>query len=71
MDADTYESTKCVLDLIRSRITTGTIIVFDEYLGNPNWVNCEFRAWQEFAGLHKITYQYLAFSPQAAALIVK
>jgi predicted O-methyltransferase YrrM len=71
MDADTYESTKQVLDLIGSRITTGTIIVFDEYLGNPNWINCEYKAWQEFVSLHKITYQYLAFSPQAAALIVK
>jgi predicted O-methyltransferase YrrM len=71
MDADTYESTKQVLELIGSRITTGTIIVFDEYLGNPNWINCEYKAWQEFVSLHKITYQYLAFSPQAAALIVK
>ena len=71
MDADTYESTKQVLDLIGSRIIAGTIIVFDEYQGNPNWINCEYKAWQEFVSLHKINYQYLAFSPQSATLIVK
>ena len=71
MDVDTYESTKGVLDLIGSRIMTGTIIVFDEYHGYPNWINCEYKAWQEFVSLHEINYQYLAFSPQSAALIVK
>lgn len=70
MDADTYESTKEVLDLVADRIKFGTIVVFDEYIGNPNWINNEYKAWKEFVAKKNINYQYIAFSPQAAVVRV-
>jgi len=68
LDADTYESTIEVLDLISDRITLGTVIVFDEYIGIPNWMNNEYRAWAEFVEKRNLKYQYIAFSPQSVAI---
>ena len=70
LDADTYVSTKEVLDLVQDRIKSGTIVVFDEYLGNPNWVNHEYKAWKEFVFKFNISYDYIAFSPQSAVIRV-
>ena len=67
-DADTYESTSYLLDTIGKKIVPGTIIIFDEYLGFPNWKNREFRAWKEFVNRNNIRYQYLSFSVQQAAI---
>ena len=67
-DADTYESTSYLLDTIGKKIVPGTIIIFDEYLGFPNWKNGEFRAWKEFVNRNNIRYQYLSFSVQQAAI---
>lgn len=61
-DADTYESTSYLLNTIGKRIIRGTIIVFDEYIGFPNWINGEFRAWKEFVSKNNVRFKYLAFS---------
>jgi hypothetical protein len=69
-DADTYEATQQLLSLLKGRIVSGTVIVFDEYLGFPNWRNCEFLAWAEFVKAAGLNYRYLAFSNSQAALQV-
>lgn len=69
-DADTYETTRFLLGLLRNRIQPGTVVIFDEYLGFPNWQNGEYRAWQEFIEDTGLTYKYLGFSPQQAAIII-
>ena len=68
LDADTYSSTEMVLRLIGDHLASGTILVFDEYLGYPGWQNGEFKAWQEFTARHGIKYEYLAFSNRQAAV---
>ena len=70
LDADTYESTYLVLNLLKNRIKSGTIIVFDEYIGIPNWKNGEHKAWTEFMQETNKAYEYLAFSDQAAVVKV-
>lgn len=62
VDCDLYSSTKTIFDHLRERITRGTVIVFDEYLGNPNWREDEFKAFQEAVKSNCWTYEYLAFS---------
>jgi len=59
MDADTYESTKYVLDLISDRFRVGTVVQFDEYLGYPAWRTGEFLAWQNLCKERGIQYKYL------------
>jgi len=70
LDVDTYESTYLVLNLLKNRILKGTIIVFDEYLGIPNWRNGEHKAWTQFTQETQNSYEYLAFSDQAAVVRV-
>jgi hypothetical protein len=67
-DADTYESTKLALDAFSSRIVVGSVLVFDEFYGYPNWRNGEFKAFSEFVGSRKLNFRYIAFSRQQAAV---
>jgi hypothetical protein len=69
-DADTYESTKLALDAFSSRIVAGSVLVFDEFHGYPNWRNGEFKAWSEFVESRKLNFRYIAFSRQQAALVI-
>ena len=59
-----------MLKLIGPRLASGTVIVFDEYLGFPNWQDGEHLAWQTCVRDLGIRYQYLAFSPFQAAVQV-
>jgi hypothetical protein len=71
IDCDTYQSTKIVLDLLNKRIHSGTIIIFDEYVGNQAWREDEFKAFQEAVNKNKWNYQYLACSFFTKQVIVK
>jgi predicted O-methyltransferase YrrM len=71
IDCDTYQSTKIVLDLLSQRIQPGSIIIFDEYVGNQFWKQDEFKAFQEAVNKNKWNYQYLACSFFTKQVIVK
>lgn len=62
IDCDIYSSTKTVLDLLVPRIVPGTVIVFDEYIGNEHWREDEFKAFQEAVAKNGWSYEYLCFS---------
>lgn len=70
-DADTYFATKIALDSIKNLLVKGSILIFDEYHGHPNWENGEFKAWKEFVGDFGIEYEYLGFSLQQSAILIK
>jgi Flp pilus assembly protein TadD len=62
VDCDIYSSTKTVLDALAPRIVSGTVIVFDEYIGNEHWREDEFKAFQEAVARYGWKYEYLCFS---------
>lgn len=62
VDCDIYSSTKTVLDALAPRIVTGSVIVFDEYIGNEHWREDEFKAFQEAVARYGWKYEYLCFS---------
>lgn len=62
IDCDIYSSTKTVLDCLARRIVPGTVIVFDEYIGNAHWREDEFKAFQEAVAKYGWSYEYLCFS---------
>ena len=62
IDCDIYSSTKTVLHLLASRIIAGTVIIFDEYIGNQHWREDEFKAFQEAVKSYGWSYEYIAFS---------
>lgn len=62
IDCDLYSSTRDVLQLLKDRLQTGTIIEFDEYFNYPNWQQHEYKAWQEFVTDNNIQYRYIAMT---------
>lgn len=68
VDCDLYSSTKIILDLLGARFRVGTVIVFDEYFGYPNWQRHEFKAFKEFVEANNIQYEYVAYSRFQAAV---
>jgi tetratricopeptide (TPR) repeat protein len=62
VDCDIYSSTKTVLDALAPRIVPGSVIVFDEYIGNEHWREDEFKAFQEAVTRYGWKYEYLCFS---------
>jgi Tfp pilus assembly protein PilF len=62
IDCDIYSSTKTVLDLLAPRIQPGSVLVFDEYIGNQHWREDEFKAFQETVARYGWRYEYLCFS---------
>lgn len=62
IDCDIYSSTKTVLDLLAPRIVPGSVIVFDEYIGNEHWREDEFKAFQEAVEKYGWSYEYICFS---------
>jgi len=72
VDCDLYSSTKSALEQLAPRIHRGTVVVFDDYLCNPQWRQDEHRAWDEAARSHGWRYRYAGFgffSRQAVIVI--
>jgi len=73
IDCDLYSSTKTILDLLAPKIVSGTVIVFDEFIGYKSWDRDEFKAFKEAAQLYGWKYELLTFSfvTKQVALIIK
>ena len=61
-DADLYSSTICALNYASPVIDQQTILIFDEFLINPNWENDEYKALEEFCVENNYKYEVLAIS---------
>lgn len=61
-DSDTYDSTKEILDILTGagRIVSGTIIIFDDFYGYPNYKLHEYKAFNEFVKKHDVTFEWVA-----------
>jgi predicted O-methyltransferase YrrM len=71
IDCDIYSSTKTVLNLLSPRIKKGTIIVFDEYIGNLHWEEDEHKAFMESVTQYQWKYEYLFYSPYTKQVVVQ
>jgi hypothetical protein len=60
IDCDIYSSTRCVLWALNDRIQSGTILVFDELIGNRTWMHDEFKALTEWASAFSRQFQVIA-----------
>ena len=70
LDADTYESTRYVLEQIADRLAVGTVLQFDEYLGYPGWQAGEYLAFANLCKERGIRYKYLGVGWMSVALQV-
>ena len=71
IDCDIYSSTKTVLDLLSPHIKKGTIIIFDEYIGNLHWEEDEHRAFMESIDTYQWNYEYLFYSAYSKQVVVR
>jgi predicted O-methyltransferase YrrM len=62
IDCDIYSSTVTILENLAPLIVVGSVIVFDEYIGNEKWREDEYKAFQESVMKHSWAYEYIAFS---------
>ena len=67
LDSDTYTPTAFVLNSLVDNLRSGSIVIFDEFFGYPNWENFEFKAWNEFNSTYKISAKCIAFSKNQVA----
>ncbi len=65
IDSDLYVSCKTIFDKCDSQIMTGTIILFDELWGYPNWADGEYKALMEW---HR-AWKYLARDTKGRTVI--
>lgn len=70
IDCDLYSSTKIVFDILGDRISSGTVIQFDEYFNYPGWRNHEYKAFQEFVDNRGVKYEYLGYCASGFAVAV-
>jgi len=71
VDCDLYSSTKDIFEAAADRVQPGTVIVFDEYVMNPNWRRDEYRAFQEAVAEHGWSYRYLGISLVSQQAVVQ
>lgn len=71
IDCDIYSSTKTVFDHLADRISSGCVIVFDEYFNYPNWQQHEYKAFQEFVAQRGIEYEYIGFAAKNGHVAVR
>jgi len=72
IDCDLYSSTKTVLDLFEAQIGAGTVMVFDEFIGNLSWQEDEFKAFHDAARQYGWQFEVICFcfiTKQVAILI--
>ena len=66
MDMDTYASTKYALNKIKPFLQKGSVILFDEFYGYPNWQLQEYKAFTEI--FDEKEYKYIAFCASEVAI---
>lgn len=60
IDTDTYTPAKVALEQLKPYLRKGSIILFDELCGYPNWRNHEYKALTEV--LEESEYEFLGFA---------
>ncbi len=70
IDTDTYTPAKFVLESLKDRLVPGSIILFDDFYGYPNWQNGEYLAFSEVLSDLKVEFIALG-SEQVAVKIIE
>ncbi|HLO75411.1 MAG TPA: class I SAM-dependent methyltransferase [Magnetospirillum sp.] len=63
IDSDIYASARFVLTSLADRIRPGTVLVFDEFIGNRTWAEDEFKAFSEYVAETGVGWRVLALAP--------
>ena len=53
------------------RLVPGSILVFDEFIGNRSWAADEFRAFMEFIAAHPRPFRIIAVNPTCKQVAIR
>ncbi len=70
IDCDIYSSTRCVFDLVGSRLAQGCVIVFDEFFGYNGFSHHEYRAFHEFIASSGRRFHFASYSGAQATAVL-
>jgi hypothetical protein len=71
VDCDLYSSTVTVLEQVGPRLRPGSVVVFDEYLNYPGWLEHEYRAWTEYVAKSGIEFDYEGYTADNEQVTVR
>lgn len=71
IDCDLYNSTRTVFTHLQNRITTGSVILFDEFHKFPGWQQHEYRAFTEFIEENRYSFEYIGFASAYISVAVR
>jgi tetratricopeptide (TPR) repeat protein len=71
IDSDIYSSASTVLTALADRLQSGSVLVFDEFIGNKSWRDDEFKAFHEFIAATGRSYAYIAVAPFTKQVAVR
>lgn len=71
IDSDLYSSARTVLTALAPRIVAGSVLVFDEMIGNPSWRDDEYKAFREFEAETGTRFEIIAIAPLTKQVAVR
>lgn len=71
IDSDIYSSAKTALGFMQDRLRPGSVLVFDEFIGNRSWRDDEFRAFHEFAAETGWDWRIIAAGPATKQVAIR
>jgi len=71
VDSDLYSSARTVLTGLAPRIRPGSVLVFDEFIGNRTWKDDEYRAFHEFAAENAVRFEIFAVAPYTKQVAIR
>ena len=71
IDCDTYSSTVTILNSLKGKFVSGSIVIFDDYFNTAAWRYGEHKAWIAFVEAEKLNYKHLYVAGMATSIIIK
>ena len=71
IDSDLYSSARYVLFQLAPYLVPGSVLVFDEFIGNRTWADDEYKAFAEFVEAYPCRWQVMAVSPATKQVAVR
>lgn len=68
LDADLYSSTSYVLTQLMPHLSTGTVLIFDDYLYALDYEKCDYRACRDFLVQTGFQVKFLSYERGSVAL---
>ncbi len=71
IDSDIYASARFVLSHLAGRLKPGSIVIFDEFIGNQGWAEDEYKAFMDHVAETGTGFSILAVAPYTKQVVIR